>query len=327
MSLRNNIVYQHDQASFNKLCLEVFSFQHENNTVYRSYCEALKIDVTAIDDLVKIPFLPIRFFRSHEIIVDFETPDLIFTSSGTTGSIRSKHFVADSSLYRESYLKGFELAYGNLDSWTILALLPSYQEGSSLIHMVTGLMKESGSSDSGFFLKNHQSLLDKILELQKKGHKIMLIGVSFALLEFSKHPFFDDFTGFENTVIMETGGMKGRGKELIRSELHGKLTSRFGVEKIHSEYGMTELLSQAYSSGDGKYICPPWMDIFIRDVNDPFSLVEEDKVGGVNVIDLANLYSCSFIATDDLGKKDSNGQAEILGRFDSSDVRGCNQMV
>ena len=195
------------------------------------------------------------FIRVSQIISVSKAPDLTFSSSGTTEEIRSKHFVADSSLYRESYLTGFKMTYGNPDNWTILALLPSYQEGSSLIHMVNGLMKESGSPDCGFFLDNHQSLLDKILELDKKGQKVLLIGVSFALLEFAKHPFFDDFMGFENTVVMETGGMKGRGKEMIRSELHKILSSRFGVDNIHSEYGMTELLSQAYSNGLGKYTC------------------------------------------------------------------------
>jgi phenylacetate-coenzyme A ligase PaaK-like adenylate-forming protein len=307
------------------MALKVFRFQYENNLVYREFCDFLKTDVQKVKTIQQIPFLPIQFFKSHSVISNTNPIQTIFTSSGTTGMVTSKHLVTDVSIYEESYRKGFSQFYGNIEDYVVLALLPSYldREGSSLIHMVDDLIQLSNHPESGFYLHNYDELIEKIIQLDQSGQNVILIGVTYALLDLiEKHSFH-----LENTIIMETGGMKGKRKEMIREELHQQLCNGFGVKSIHSEYGMTELLSQAYSLGEGIFECPSWMQISIRDTEDALSYVREGKTGGVNVIDLANINSCSFIATQDLGKKYSNGSFEVLGRFDHSDIRGCNLMV
>lgn len=314
-----------NQKQFDKMALKVFRFQYENNLVYREFCDFLKTDVQKVKSIEQIPFLPIQFFKSHSVISSTNPIETTFTSSGTTGMITSKHLVTDLGIYEESYRKGFSQFYGNIEDYVVLALLPSYleREGSSLIHMVDDLIQLSNQDESGFYLHNYDELIAKLIQLDHAGQNVILIGVTYALLDLvEKHSF-----QLENTIIMETGGMKGKRKEMIREELHLELCNGFGVKSIHSEYGMTELLSQAYSLGEGIFECPSWMQILVRDTEDALSYVREGKTGGVNVIDLANLNSCSFIATQDLGKKYPNGSFEILGRFDHSDIRGCNLMV
>jgi phenylacetate-coenzyme A ligase PaaK-like adenylate-forming protein len=314
-----------NQKQFDKIALKVFRFQYENNLVYREFCDFLKTDVQKVKSIEQIPFLPIQFFKSHSVISSTNPIETTFTSSGTTGMITSKHFVTDVGIYEESYRKGFSQFYGNIEDYVILALLPSYleREGSSLIHMVDDLIQLSIQPDSGFYLHNYDELIAKLMELDRAGQNVILIGVTYALLDLvEKHSF-----QLENTIVMETGGMKGKRKEMIREELHQELCIGFGVKSIHSEYGMTELLSQAYSLGEGIFECPSWMQILVRDTEDALSYVREGKTGGINVIDLANINSCSFIATQDLGKKYPNGSFEVLGRFDHSDIRGCNLMV
>lgn len=314
-----------NQKQFDKIALKVFRYQYENNLVYREFCDFLKTDVQKVKSIEQIPFLPIQFFKSHSVVSTTNPIQTTFTSSGTTGMITSKHLVTDVSIYEESYRKGFSQFYGNIEDYAILALLPSYleREGSSLIHMVDDLIQLSNHPESGFYLHNYDELIAKLIQLDQTGQNVILIGVTYALLDLvEKHSF-----QLENTIIMETGGMKGKRKEMIREELHQKLCNGFGVNTIHSEYGMTELLSQAYSLGEGIFECPSWMQILVRDTEDALSYVREGKTGGVNVIDLANINSCSFIATQDLGKKYANGSFEILGRFDHSDIRGCNLMV
>ncbi|MCR9229183.1 MAG: acyl transferase [Flavobacteriaceae bacterium] len=312
-------------TAFNVVALDVFQFQYENNKVYRSFCDHLKKSPQNVSNHQEIPFLPISFFKSHQILSTPQETKTIFTSSGTTQGTTSKHFVSDVDLYEKSFLKAFELFYGRPQDLCILALLPSYleREGSSLIYMVNSLIERSGHSNSGFYLHNLKELRQKLEELEQKGTKTLLIGVSFALLDLIEQ----SQLSLKNTMVMETGGMKGRRKELIREELHQILKKGFGVDHIHSEYGMTELLSQGYSKGNGIFETPPWMKIITRDTEDPLTIQTRGKTGGVNVIDLANLYSCSFIATQDLGKTHPNGTFEVLGRFDDSDIRGCNLMV
>ncbi len=307
------------------MALKVFRFQYEHNKVYKDFCDFLKTDVQNVKSLQQIPFLPIQFFKSHEVLSSEEKIQEIFTSSGTTGMATSKHLVTDASLYEESYRKAFSAFYGNIQNYVVLALLPSYldREGSSLIYMVDDLIRLSNHPDSGFYLNNYDELIQKLLELEAAGESIILIGVTYALLDLIEKQKFE----LRNTIIMETGGMKGRRKEMIREELHEQLCQGFGVSAIHSEYGMTELLSQAYSLGEGIFECPNWMQILIRDPEDALSYVENGKTGGINVIDLANLNSCAFIATQDLGKQKPNNSFEVLGRFDHSDIRGCNLMV
>ena len=314
-----------NQKQFDKIALKIFRFQYENNGVYREFCNFLKTDVQKVKSIQQIPFLPIQFFKSHSVVSNTNPIQATFTSSGTTGMSTSKHLVTDVSIYEESYRKGFSQFYGNIEDYAILALLPSYleREGSSLIHMVDDLIQLSNQPESGFYLHNYDELIEKLIQLDQAGQNVILIGVTYALLDLvEKHSF-----QLENTIIMETGGMKGKRKEMIREELHQKLCEGFGVNAIHSEYGMTELLSQAYSLGEGIFECPSWMQILVRDTEDALSYVRESKTGGINVIDLANINSCSFIATQDLGKKYSNGSFEVLGRFDHSDIRGCNLMV
>lgn len=310
---------------FEKISVEIFRFQYSKCLVYRQFCELLKVNPENVKQITDIPFLPIEFFKSKEILSRGEKPSVVFTSSGTTGSSTSKHLVSDISLYERSFLTAFDLFYGHPEDFVILALLPSYleREGSSLVYMVHHLIEKSNHSESGFYLNDLKGLSETLISADSAGKKVLLIGVSFALLDLvEKHHF-----NLKNTIIMETGGMKGRRKELIREELHSILQTGFSVPAIHSEYGMTELLSQAYSRSNGIFECPPWMKILIRDPEDALTFLEGEKTGGINVIDLANLYSCSFIATQDLGKKGEKNAVQILGRFDNSDVRGCNLMV
>ncbi len=310
---------------FEKMALKVFRHQYDHNLVYRQFCDFVKKDKQTVKSLKQIPFLPIQFFKSHDVVSTIDEPQAIFTSSGTTGSITSRHLVTDVSLYEQSYRQAFSQFYGNIEDYTVLALLPSYLErqGSSLIHMVDDLIQLSNNSNSGFYLNDYDALVSKLLEQERDNKNVLLIGVTFALLDLIEKQNFK----LENTIIMETGGMKGRRKEMIREELHEILTKGFGVKSIHSEYGMTELLSQAYSLGNGIFECPSWMQIHIRDTEDALTYISNGKTGGINVIDLANINSCSFIATQDLGKKYDNGSFEVLGRFDNSDIRGCNLMV
>jgi phenylacetate-coenzyme A ligase PaaK-like adenylate-forming protein len=304
---------------------KAFRYQYENNLVYRAFCDLMNVEPQKVKTLQQIPFLPIQFFKSHNVVSNTNAIAATFTSSGTTGTNTSKHLVTDTSIYEESYRKGFSQFYGNIEDYVILALLPSYleREGSSLIYMVEDLIQLSKHSDSGFYLHNHDELIKKLLELDQSGQNVILIGVTYALLDLIEKQQFR----LQNTIIMETGGMKGKRKEMIREELHNELCEGFGVSMIHSEYGMTELLSQAYSLGNGVFECPSWMHVLIRDTEDALSYITQGKTGGLNVIDLANINSCSFIATQDLGKKNPNNSFEVLGRFDNSDIRGCNLMV
>ena len=313
------------QKQFEKIALKVFRHQYENNIVYREFCEFLNTDSHKVKSLEQIPFLPIQFFKSHNVVSNTNAIEETFTSSGTTGTITSKHLVTDASIYEESYRKGFSQFYGNIEDYVILALLPSYleREGSSLIYMVEDLIQLSNHSESGFYLHNHDELIKKLIELDHSGQNVILIGVTYALLDLIEKQQFQ----LQNTIIMETGGMKGKRKEMIREELHQQLCDGFGVSVVHSEYGMTELLSQAYSLGEGVFECPSWIQILIRDTEDALTYIPQGKTGGINVIDLANINSCSFIATQDLGKKNPNNSFEVLGRFDNSDIRGCNLMV
>lgn len=314
-----------DDAKFNQVALAVFRHQAETVEVYKKYINYLKINVNSISTYRDIPFLPIQFFKTQNILEQGLQPQITFTSSGTTGMINSQHHVPDLSWYEESFRKAFELFYGSIKDIAILALLPNYleREGSSLIYMVDDLIKSSEQTESNYFLYNHKELFESLSSLKTKGTKTILIGVTYALLDFIDTYKLD----FPELIVMETGGMKGKRKEMIREELHRLLCDGFGVSKIHSEYGMTELLSQGYSNGDGLFQTPPWMHILIRDTNDPLTLLDDTKTGAINVIDLANYHSCSFIATQDLGKFHPDGTFEILGRFDNADIRGCNLLV
>ncbi len=310
---------------FTEIALGVFRFQAESCKVYKHFISNLKLNPSRVSTLEDIPFLPIEFFKSHEIISASQKPEIIFTSSGTTGSSQSQHLVSDVKIYKESYCKGFREFYGEIKKYTVLGLLPSYseREGSSLIYMVNDLIGISENKKSGYFLYNHEDLYQTLNELQESRSPTILIGVTYALLDFAERYSLN----FPELIVMETGGMKGKRKELIREKLHEILRAAFGVPSVHSEYGMTELLSQAYSKGAGIFNCPKWMKVLIRDINDPLTILPPGKTGGINIIDLANLNSCSFIASQDLGKIRKEGSFEILGRFDNSDIRGCNLMV
>ncbi|MCB4807026.1 acyl transferase [Tamlana sp. 62-3] len=313
------------KEAFEHMALKVFKFQFEQNKVYRSFCDLLYKHPSSVKTIQDIPFLPIQFFKTHDILSSRDTIKTTFTSSGTTGSATSKHLVTNLNIYEQSFTKGFDHFYGNVNDYVILGLLPSYLErtGSSLIYMVNYMINASKHPESGFYLNNLSELKTTLEKLNSEGKKVLLIGVSFALLDLiEQHQF-----KLKNTIVMETGGMKGRRKELIRAELHELLKQGFGVNTIHSEYGMTELLSQAYSKGRGIFNCPPWMHVLTRDTEDALTIQSAGKTGGINVIDLANINSCAFIATQDLGKIKPNGDIEIIGRFDNSDIRGCNLMV
>jgi hypothetical protein len=314
-----------DNEQFNVAALHIFRHQAKKCTVYADFIAGLGIDSESVSTINQIPFLPIQFFKSHRILSTADDVQVTFTSSGTTGVITSSHHVTDVSWYEESFRKAFGLFYGDITNYTVLALLPAYLErpGSSLIYMAQDLITQSNNPDSGFYLYNHADLYAQLICQQQSNKPTLLIGVTFALLDFIEQYQLN----FPQLIVMETGGMKGRRKEMIREELHDTLCKGFGVDAIHSEYGMTELLSQAYSKGDGIFNCPPWMRIITRDTNDPLTLTTKGKTGGINIIDLANINSCSFIATQDLGKLYDDGSFEILGRFDNADIRGCNLLI
>jgi hypothetical protein len=314
-----------DNAAFEKAALPIFYHQAETCKVYRDFIHYLGIEPTAITSYLQIPFLPINFFKSHVVLSEGLLPEITFSSSGTTGQTQSKHMVSDVKVYEQSFNLAFEQFYGSINNTCLLALLPSYLErdGSSLIYMVDSLLKQSEHPQSGYFLHDLATLHATLNTLKTSGTKVILIGVTYALLDFVEQYQID----FPDLIVMETGGMKGKRKELVREELHALLCEGFGVTKIHSEYGMTELLSQAYSAGDGIFNCPPWMKILLRDTYDPLMLVSGKQTGGINVIDLANINSCSFIATQDLGRLHPDGSFEVLGRFDNADIRGCNLLV
>jgi hypothetical protein len=320
-------LFENNSVSFEDRALSVYQFQYKHNDLYRSYVD-LVMHGKPVTGISSIPFLPIEFFKTHEVKTTSFTENFVFESSGTTGVVPSRHFIRSLPLYEASFTKCFEMFYGKPEAYCILALLPSYLERghSSLVYMVKSLMDKSSHDLNGFFLDDFKSLYDRLHELEEKGQKTLLIGVSFALMDFAAH----SPLRLAHTIVMETGGMKGRRKELIRGELHHILNDAFGIAQVHSEYGMTELLSQAYAKQDGLFHCPPWMKIGIRDEDDPVSVItrtEKAVQGGVNVIDLANLYSCSFIATGDIGKLYPDGSFEVLGRMDQSDIRGCSLLA
>ena len=317
MSLINKIFNIKNETDFNSLALKIFDFQYQNSTVYRSYVDLVKSK--KINHYLDIPFLPIQFFKTNKVITKKYSTEKVFLSSGTTQKKRSHHYIHNLDLYKKSFKIGFEKLYSNISEWTILALLPSYldQGDSSLIYMVNHFI-ENGTSESRYIDFDFDSI--KSLSIKLRDKKVLLIGVTYALLDIAEKGSID----LKNWVIMETGGMKGKKKEIVRNDLHKKLMKSFNVDAIHSEYGMTELLSQAYSKRDGLFCTPPWMKIIIRDFEDPFSYKKDYLSGGINIIDLANLYSCSFIETQDIGKKFDNGEFEVLGRFDKAEIRGCN---
>jgi phenylacetate-coenzyme A ligase PaaK-like adenylate-forming protein len=314
-----------NEKEFAAAALAIFKQQALHCAPYRQFISNLHINPLQVHALADIPYLPISFFKSHKVLSSDDREEIIFSSSGTTGQTQSRHFVTDLKVYEESFNRAFEQFYGSAEDTCLLALLPSYLErdGSSLIYMIDALLKQSKHPDSGYFLHNHQDLYQKLITLKEKKQRTILIGVTYALLDF-----LDTYQlNFPELIVMETGGMKGKRKEMVREELHGIIKSGFGVDAVHSEYGMTELLSQAYSSGNGIFDCPNWMKIVLRDTNDPLTLLSSHQTGGINVIDLANINSCSFIATQDLGRLFPNGSFEVLGRFDNADIRGCNLLV
>ncbi len=323
--LKNKIFTIRSDANFNDVALEIFRFQYKNNATYHDFVSGLKVQPDQVNQYRHIPFLPIEFFKTQKVVSGASDNLNYFSSSGTTGMLSSKHYYGNVELYERSFTKAFQQFYGDISDYAIMALLPSYIErkGSSLIYMVDYLIRKSRNKRSGFYLDDFDRLANELKSLDSSGQKIILIGVSFALLDLVEKFQFQ----LKNTTIMETGGMKGRRKELVREDLHAVLKKSFGVDVIHSEYGMTELFSQAYSKGDGIFHTPPWMKVIVRDVTDPLTFTGNEKTGGINVIDLANIHSCSFIATQDLGKTYDNNSFEVLGRFDESDIRGCNLLV
>ena len=313
------------EESFNEMALELFRYQSEKIPPYIAYLKFLKTDIAAIKHYSEIPFLPVTIFKTHAVTEAGNESGFYFSSSGTSGQISSKHFVPDLTIYEKSFLKGFEMVYGSPEKYCFLALLPSYLErsGSSLVYMADRLIKESKHNDSGFYLHNYDELRKKIKDLSLKKTPVFLLGVTYALLDLFNEP----FTDISNIIIMETGGMKGKRAELIKPELHRLLKQQSGVKEIHSEYGMTELLSQAYAIKEGIFSTPPWMRVLIGDLHDPFAKITNESTGVIQVIDLANIHSCAFIATQDLGRMHDGHSFEIMGRMDHSEWRGCNLMV
>lgn len=321
----NRIFNISNNSEFEELCLTVFKYQAKNNKVYKDYIKYRNICTKDVNSIIDIPFLPVEFFKTHKVVCGSTDNKIIFTSSGTTGIQTSRHYVKNIEIYKQSFTQTFNRFYGTPKDYCILALLPSYLErqGSSLVYMVEELINQTSNINSRFYLHNHKELHNKLIELESKKQKTLLIGVSFALLDF-----FEKYKmNLQNTIIMETGGMKGKKKEMIRKELHETLMKASKVSSIHSEYGMTELLSQAYSVGNSIFKAPPYMKILIRDTNDPYCYLEKGRSGGINVIDLANINSCSFIETKDLGRLYNDENFEVVGRFDNSDIRGCNLMA
>jgi len=326
MDLRNEIFSIENEADFTATALKVFALQYEQCKIYRHYVDMLHCNCNNIRTIEQIPFLPIEFFKTQRILAEGKTPQIHFTSSGTTGMQTSTHFVADKTLYEESFLRGFRQFVGNPKDYAMLVLLPAYleRENSSLIYMMNELIAQSENSDSGFYLYDFEVFANKIKQLDAANRKILVFGVGFALLEVAERYQFN----CKDLIVFETGGMKGRRKEISREELHQKLRAGFGVKTIYSEYGMTEMLSQAYSTNGTSFHAPSWLRVLIRDPQDPLSIVKQpNSRGGINVIDLANLYSCSFIATQDLGKICPDGSFEVLGRMQDADLRGCNMLV
>jgi phenylacetate-coenzyme A ligase PaaK-like adenylate-forming protein len=317
-------IFQVTTNSFEEYALALFRFQAEHSPVYREYIRVLGVDPSTVDRISGIPFLPIRFFKTHRITTTAFDPALLFESSGTTGTVNSKHWVRDPAVYEESFLKGFRHFYGPPEDWCVLGLLPSYLERrhSSLVYMVEELVKRSGHPASGFYLYEHERLAQELVRLEQMAQPTLLIGVTFGLLDFA-----DQYSlKLNHTVLMETGGMKGRREEWTRQRVHELLKERFGVQSVHSEYGMTELLSQGYSKGEGIFQPVPWLKVYIREEDDPFVIRKEGK-GVLNIIDLANVYSCAFIGTEDMGTVYGDGSFEVLGRLDNSDIRGCSLML
>ncbi|MEO6406913.1 MAG: acyl transferase [Ferruginibacter sp.] len=309
--------------NFDALCIEIFNYQYQQNNLYNTFCKALSVNPSTINKIEQIPFLPIGFFKSHEIKSTEFVPQLVFESSGTTGTIPSRHLVKEKEIYIKNFRKAFSHFYGDPQSYSIIGLLPSYLERqtSSLVYMVNDLVKLSGHRRSGFYLYEFEKLQDTILQNEAEGQTTLLIGVTYALLDFAeKFPM-----QLNHTIVMETGGMKGRKEEMTREAVHTKLKQQLGLNEVHSEYGMTELLSQAYSTKDGIFETPSWMKILLRATDDPFDF--SVTTGAINIIDLANIHSCSFIATDDIGTHNATGKFEIRGRLDNSDIRGCSLMA
>jgi phenylacetate-coenzyme A ligase PaaK-like adenylate-forming protein len=319
-----NKIFQKD-IPFNDVALNIFSYQYNNNKIYRQWCNALRIEPSKIISPELIPFLPISFFKTHKVICENEKFETVFESSGTTQTAtKSNHYIKELEIYIKSFTTCFQLFYGDVNDWCIIGLLPSYlqQKYSSLLKMVDVLIQESNHKQSGFYLNEFEKLSSVLKELENQKQKTLLIGVTYALLDFAQQ-FPMKLT---STIIMETGGMKGRRKELTRTEVHDILKKQFQIQQVHSEYGMTELLSQAYSKEDGRFYCPPWMKVFVRDEEDPLKINTSGR-GILNIIDLANVYSCAFIATDDAGEIFEDGSFEVYGRMDNSDIRGCSLMV
>lgn len=322
----SNIFNIRSEAVFDETALSHFRFQYNNNLFYKNWVNKLGISPDKLLHLNEVPFLPIDFFKTQDIICNVKSNKYIeFTSSTTTNGVPSRHQVLDSEIYEMSFLKGFEYFFGQPNDYVIIALLPNYlsRKGSSLVYMVNDLIKRSGHHDSGFFLDNLDSLVKVLNKYLHSSQKVLLLGVTYALLDLCEF----NISLSNNFIVMETGGMKGNRPEMLKEELHNYLKLKFKVEKIYSEYGMTELLSQAYCTGNLTFKPVPWMKFLIRDVNDPFCILEKGRTGGINVVDLANVNSCSFIATMDLGRISENGELQLLGRFDNSDTRGCNLMV
>lgn len=317
-------IFQINNQNFDEAALTLFQFQYKNNRLYNSYINHLGINPGRVNSLDKIPFLPIRFFKNHKVVSGDFSAVHIFESSGTTQSMTSKHFMEDLRFYEQVSSSIFSNFFGPIQDSVIFGLLPSYLEraNSSLVYMVDHFIKISNRPESGFYLNDHKKLVEQIQCIGRSGSQVFLFGVTFALLELAaKHEI-----RMENLVVLETGGMKGRGKELVREELHSVLGGAFNSSRIYSEYGMTELLSQAYMGADGYFRTPAWMKVFIRDINDPFSVVPPGKTGAINIIDMANVHSCAFIETEDLGVLSPSG-FRVLGRLDNSDIRGCNLLI
>jgi phenylacetate-coenzyme A ligase PaaK-like adenylate-forming protein len=319
-----NNLFELSVTGFDELVQESFQFQYKNNLIYRSFCDALHIDPAKVSSIEKVPFLPIGFFKTHKVVSTEFIAETIFESSGTSKTLQSKHYVKSLVLYEEAFTKGFTAQYDSPKNYCILGLLPSYLErsNSSLVYMVQKLIDKSNHPMNGFYLNNFKELFDRVQQLEKEGQPTIFVGVTFGLLDFAEQYQLP----LKNTIIMETGGMKGRREEMTREQVHQKLKHAFWLNTIHSEYGMTELLSQAYSKGSGIFQCPPWMKVLVRDEDDPFHIRTSGK-GAINIIDLANVYSTSFIATDDVGEVFEDGSFRVLGRMDNSDIRGCSLLA
>ncbi|MDZ7739152.1 MAG: acyltransferase [Bacteroidales bacterium] len=324
-ALLNEVFSISTGKDFEAAALKIFRYQAEHNPLYSLWIKELGVDPEKVLRLSSIPFMPVSFFRDRKIITGSHEAEKVFVSSGTTGMRRSRHYIAELSVYERSLSDCFNIFYGDPAAYVIMALLPSYLEQgeSSLVYMAERLITLSGSDHSGFFIYDYDLLKEGIERLRDADRKILLLGVSYALLDFAEYA----AVSMKGHIVMETGGMKGRRREMTREELHDSLKEGFDTDSIHSEYGMTELLSQAYSAGDGMYYSPPWMKVLIRDPHDPFSFLPHGRTGAVIIIDLANIHSCSFIETSDLGLSYPDGSFRISGRFDNSDIRGCNLLA